>query len=280
MLHLLAGMDLYTTQHSYVVLRGVRLIWVYAPFHRYKRPQKCCQYYRIWDATWEENFFDNFLLANGTRYIDSDLDSEQPTSVSTSFRYETSNFKLKLNLKSSQNINSTPCMFELKLWIVNISLSIFIDTFGPMSYQFCRFNFVIKNSIIFHLVLMVQFIILAKYFSIFVLKNPTELYNEFWCFYLNILCLVLALVFQTAFIVLPGKNPLDFSICTGTNPAEFNTNYQKVNFSLQIIAVLCVALYIMVCLRVKMFSQKSVHLLGQCFPTRVQGKHWVPCGNL
>ena len=160
--------------------------------------------------------------------------------------------------------------------IVNIPLSIFIDTFGPMSYQFCRFNFVIKNSIIFHLVLMVQFIILAKYFSIFVLKNPTELYNEFWCFYLNILCLVLALVFQTAFIVLPGKNPLDFSICTGKKPSELNTNYQKVNFSLQIIAVLCVALYIMVCLRVKMFSQKSVHLLGQCFPTRVQGKPWVP----
>ena len=61
------------------------------PFHRYKT---CCQYYSIWDATWEENSFDNFLLANGKRYIDSDLDSERSKKGLFNFNF---NF-------------STPCM--------------------------------------------------------------------------------------------------------------------------------------------------------------------------
>ena len=67
----------------------------------------------------------------------------------------------------------------------NIPLTIFMDTFGPMSYNFCHFNFVFKNSLVFHLALMITFIIFAKYLSMFVLKNPTQIHNDFWCFYLN-----------------------------------------------------------------------------------------------
>ena len=37
----------------------------------------CCQYCKIWDATFGV-VFDNFLLANGKSYINLDLDSEQP----------------------------------------------------------------------------------------------------------------------------------------------------------------------------------------------------------
>ena len=65
--------------------------------------------------------------------------------------------------------------------VLNIPLSIFIDFFGPMSFGFCQFNFVLKNSIILHLVLLFTIIIFVKYLSMFMLKNPTEVTNNFWC---------------------------------------------------------------------------------------------------
>ena len=147
--------------------------------------------------------------------------------------------------------------------LLYIPLLIFIDSFGPMSHSFCQFNFLVKNSIIIHIVLMVMFIIFAKYLSIFVLKNPTEVCSDFWCFYLNILSLVLALVSQTAFILFPGNNPMDFNICTGTNPIKFNKDRRKFNFLLHVAAGVCIALFIMVCLRVKIFTRNSVNLLGK-----------------
>ena len=147
--------------------------------------------------------------------------------------------------------------------LLYIPLLIFIDSFGPMSHSFCQFNFLVKNSIIIHIVLMVIFIIFAKYLSIFVLKNPTEVCSDFWCFYLNILSLVLALVSQTAFILFPGNNPMDFNICTGTNPIKFNKDRRKFNFLLHVAAGVCIALFIMVCLKVKIFTRNSVNLLGK-----------------
>ena len=158
--------------------------------------------------------------------------------------------------------------------LLYIPLLIFIDAFGPMSHSFCGFNFVLKNTIIIHLILMILFIIFAKYLSIFVLKNPTEVCSDFWCFYLNILSLVLSLVSQTVFIVFPGKNPIDFNICTGTNPMKFNTAGKKFNFFHHVSAGVCITLFIIVCLRVKIFARNSVNPFGK--PTAEQGWNLPP----
>ena len=141
--------------------------------------------------------------------------------------------------------------------ILFIPLSIFIDLLGPMSFSFCQFNILLKNSIILHLLLMLTIVIFAKYISIYMLKNPTEVLNDFWCFYLNILCVFLAVVSQTAFTVLPGKNPVYFYICTGTNPLKFKTDQSKVNFPLQGTVVLVFVSFICLFLRVKVFSKHS-----------------------
>ena len=116
--------------------------------------------------------------------------------------------------------------------ILFVPLSIFIDFFGKMSYRFCQFNFLLKNSTMSHLLLMLAVIIFVKYISIYKLKNPTELLNDFWCFYLNILFIFLAVVFQTAVTVLPGVNPIYFHICTGKNPMKLKTGQGKINLPL------------------------------------------------
>ena len=54
--------------------------------------------------------------------------------------------------------------------LLNIPLEIFLDLFGPLSANFCLFHFILKNSILLHLILLLIFIIVVKYISIYVLK--------------------------------------------------------------------------------------------------------------
>ena len=56
--------------------------------------------------------------------------------------------------------------------LISIPAEIVLDLFGPLSQNFCSFHFIIKNSLICHLTFMINFIILVKYISIFVLNNP------------------------------------------------------------------------------------------------------------
>jgi hypothetical protein len=87
------------------------------------------------------------------------------------------------------------------------------------------------------------YIIVAKYLLIFVLKNPTELMSNFWNFFLNVLSLGLSFLSQIVYILLPGRMPIYFFICIGTNPREFENIPKKFNIVMQSAGLLCVALY-------------------------------------
>ena len=141
--------------------------------------------------------------------------------------------------------------------ILVIPMSIFNDLQGPMSFSFCQIHFLLKNSILLHLLLMLAIIIFVKYISIYVLKNPTELLNDFWCFYLNILCTFLALVSQIAFTVLPGKNPIFFHMCAGTNPIALKSDQSKINLPLKVTGIWVFASFICLFLKIKIFSKHS-----------------------
>ena len=141
--------------------------------------------------------------------------------------------------------------------ILVIPMSILNDLLGPMSLSFCQIHFLLKNSILLHLLLMLTIIIFVKYISIYVLKNPTELLNDFWCFYLNIICVFLAVVSQIAFTILPGKNPIFFHMCTGTNPVALKTDQSKTNLPLQVTGICVFTSFICLFLRMKIFSKRS-----------------------
>ena len=74
--------------------------------------------------------------------------------------------------------------------LLNIPLDIFLDLFGPLNANFCLFHYILKNSILVHLMLLLIFIIVVKYISIYVWKNPTEIISNFWNLFLNISSLV------------------------------------------------------------------------------------------
>ena len=141
--------------------------------------------------------------------------------------------------------------------LISIPAEIALDLCGPLSQNFCSFHFIIKNSLICHLTFMINFIILVKYISIFMLNNPTEILSDLWCFYLNILSFVFSIVSQIVFILLPGINPIGIYICNGLNPREVKPNIIKTNVILQILPIFCFFTYIWLCIKVKILSKKS-----------------------
>ena len=142
--------------------------------------------------------------------------------------------------------------------ILVIPMSMFNDLQGPMTFGFCQIHFLLKSSIMMHFFLMLTIIIFVKYISIYVLKNPTEVLSDFWCFYSNILCTFLAVVSQIAFTVLPGKNPIFFHMCTGTNPTVLNTDQSKINLPFQVTGSLVFVSFICLFLRIKIVSKHSM----------------------
>ena len=77
-----------------------------APIHSYKRPQTCCQV----PVSEKPKLGNIFYLANETRYINSDLDSERPK---FEFEYRFSFFNHNEYFRNE--CFSTPCIIlELK----------------------------------------------------------------------------------------------------------------------------------------------------------------------
>ena len=138
-----------------------------------------------------------------------------------------------------------------------IPIDVFLDLFGPMNVNFCLYQFVLKNTILCHLMLLLIFIIVVKYLSIYVLKNPTEIMNNFWNFFINIASLSFSFCSQIVFVLLPGRNPINYFICIGTYPRKFEKTPQKIHFVAQSLAPLCMTLYIALFIKVKIISKPN-----------------------
>ena len=133
-------------------------------------------------------------------------------------------------------------------------------TFGKL---FCTCNLVLKNVLIIHYSSMAGSISIAKYFYIFVYKNPTGRFDEFWCLFVNSFVLGLSFLSQFVFQFLPGKNPYYYYVCSGHNPEEGLK--AKVNLLLQINLAACFLIYVYVAIKIKHFDYqfKSVKIAPQ-----------------
>ena len=142
--------------------------------------------------------------------------------------------------------------------LLNIPVDIFLNLFGPMTPNFCLFHYVLKNTILFHLMFLLIFIIIVKYLSIYVLKNPTEIMSYFWNFFLNMSSLGFSFCTQIVFVLLPGRNPINYFICIGTNPRYFEKIPKKIHFVMQSLAPVCITLYIALFIKVKIISKTNL----------------------
>jgi len=110
---------------------------------------------------------------------------------------------------------------------------------GPIdSILLCGFDTIMRNVVCMHALLLFDSIILVRYLFLCHLKNPTALQDTFWKVLLNIWILSTCLLLQCVYIILPGKNPINFYMCVGKYPVRFQNVPVKMNFSFLILAVL------------------------------------------
>jgi hypothetical protein len=89
-----------------------------------------------------------------------------------------------------------------------------------------------------------------------VLKSPSGQFDDFWCFYINILIAVLAVLSQIIFLFTPGKNPYFYYMCTGEDPSHLGKT--KINYVFQSSFVILFFVYSFVLLKKILFHSKTV----------------------
>ena len=142
--------------------------------------------------------------------------------------------------------------------------------YGPYSHKLCFFNLYIKNVLPIMNMFFFTFIAIAKYFSIFVLKNPLVYMDDFWCRFICLFVVISSILIQFIYDFLPGKYTINYFICTGINPA-LDKNVETAiirNYSMFGACILLLIVSVFVHFRVSLFKQKmksSDHLMPQVY---------------
>jgi len=110
---------------------------------------------------------------------------------------------------------------------------------GPLNWPLiCGLETVLRNGICLHGLLLLDSIILVKFIFLFYLTNPTALDDKFWIMFINLWIGFLSFGTQILYMLLPGKNPINYYMCTGHYPSEIWYQPVKPNW-IMLIAGLC-----------------------------------------
>ena len=99
------------------------------------------------------------------------------------------------------------------------------------------------------------FIFTVKYFYIFVLRNPSGIDEDFWCFFFNIWALLISCVTQFIYQFMPGRHDIKFYICCGKFDGHLASENAKLNYT-QICYLSLVAIwYTFAAIRISKFKK-------------------------
>lgn len=115
---------------------------------------------------------------------------------------------------------------------------------GPLPEWFCWFHLIIKNGIVSKLCSLQTGLIILRHACIFWLKNPAAFYDDFWSCFINIWVVIFSYTSSFVFIYLPGKQPINYYICTGKNPHDDLKQNTKFNIPFIILAGLALPIHI------------------------------------
>jgi hypothetical protein len=103
---------------------------------------------------------------------------------------------------------------------------------GPISnHSVCHIDFLLRNIPLLYVNLIENSILIVRHICLFWAKNPTALQDDFWQLFLNMIALGFSFITQLVFTMLPGKNPMNFYLCTGEFPNQLLNEPFKQNVS-------------------------------------------------
>jgi hypothetical protein len=116
---------------------------------------------------------------------------------------------------------------------------------GPIDSTFvCSLDSILRNGFCISALLLFDAMIIARFTFLYFLKNPTALPDNFWKMFINAWIAVFCVISQSVFLMLPGKNPINYYMCVGKYPEEFHNQPVKVNYSVLIVSIFSIALHI------------------------------------
>jgi hypothetical protein len=84
----------------------------------------------------------------------------------------------------------------------------------------CHLDTILRNVVPMIALLLLDAIIIVRYIFIFHLKNPTALQDDFWKLFINLWTAGACVLSQSVYMMLPGKNPVNFYQCMATYPPD------------------------------------------------------------
>ena len=140
--------------------------------------------------------------------------------------------------------------------LITVPLEIMLTIVGPLGDMFCSIHMFLKYGSMFHIYTILTFMTLVKYLSIFVFNNPTGIQNNFWHFFINLIAVIALVITQTAYVIVPGKNPINFYVCIGQDPSIVHHQQFKKNYPMISVLLINIVWYLFVFTKVKIFKKK------------------------
>ena len=152
---------------------------------------------------------------------------------------------------------SSICTCAILWFLIVQPIEMMRYVFGPLPQWICTIHFVLKNIIGIQLLLFFSAISVFRYLFIFCLKNPSCFDNDFWTVYLNVWVTSFSVISQILHSLLPGRQPMNFYICSGIYPDTNDVTLVKMNHVLIWIQALSVLIHIVVRLKIFVFKLKT-----------------------
>ena len=91
--------------------------------------------------------------------------------------------------------------------------------FGPMPKYFCLLTRILRSAIFIEIILFFDLMIISRYFYIFWLKNVASFDDRFWSTFFHCWVKLFCIITMTTWHLIVTKQPFNYYICTGTDPA-------------------------------------------------------------
>ena len=110
---------------------------------------------------------------------------------------------------------SSACWTGIEFYVLVMPWHIFRYVIGPFNTNTCFLLLLFKNILNAQTFLFGLGVSISRYVYIFYLKNPEHFQDQFWQTFVNIWVVSCGILSQGVFVLLPGRQPTSFSLCTG-----------------------------------------------------------------
>ena len=167
---------------------------------------------------------------------------------------------------------SSICTSGLAYILFAQTLDIMVTAFGPFSLMFCHFRRLMRSSISQQISLMTTAITVVKYVFLFVLKSPPNSNMEFWNTFIFAWTLIFSFLCQFVFQFLPGRDPINIYLCSGSLEKVLIEIPAKVNHFTRYAFIVCVAWFIFAAYKIHRYKKEN-HIHTISLSIHVQQDH-------